>query len=400
MKNYSKLTPEGTRDVLFEASEAQSHIERSLRTFFYCRGFREVRTPGIEFFDVFGSNGKYFPAESMYKLSDRNGRLIVMRPDSTIPMARLVATKYKNKTMPLRLCYDQTVYRTSRTLDGISHELRQMGVEVIGGRGAKADMDILKMACDVFYTIDMGEDYRLEIGHVGIFKTLVDMLDIDELERDALFGAVEEKNYSALNDILERHADKKAAEVMRMLPRLFGGRETLSQARALMDGLAPAITEAIDQLAWIYDQFEAMGLEKNIIIDLGLINQADYYSSLIFRGYIGGAGQAVLSGGRYDHLLSDFGMDAEAIGFGVSVDQLAAVLLKKNPLFYSTLDLVYADMKDMPAAFQWMSARKMCAEWSLADSLDEAIAEAKERGVPTVIYYHDDHAEWLEVEHA
>ena len=235
---------------------------------------------------------------------------------------------------------------------------------------------------------------------VGIFKTLVDMLDIDELERDALFGAVEEKNYSALNDILERHADKKAAEVMRMLPRLFGGRETLSQARALMDGLDPAITEAIDQLAWIYDQFEAMGLEKNIIIDLGLINQADYYSSLIFRGYLGGAGQAVLSGGRYDHLLSDFGMDAEAIGFGVSVDQLAAVLLKKNPLFYSTLDLVYADMKDMPAAFQWMSARKMCAEWSLADSLDEAIAEAKERGVPTVIYYHDDHAEWLEVEHA
>ena len=121
----------------------------------------------------------------MYKLSDRNGRLIVMRPDSTIPMARLVATKYKNRNMPLRLCYDQTVYRTSRTLDGISHEMRQMGVEVIGAQGAKADMDILKMACDVFVTIDMGEDYRLEIGHVGIFKSLVAMLDIDELERDA-----------------------------------------------------------------------------------------------------------------------------------------------------------------------------------------------------------------------
>ena len=400
MKNYSKLTPEGTRDVLFEASEAQSHIERSLRTFFYCRGFREVRTPGIEYFDVFGSAGKYFPAESMYKLSDRNGRLIVMRPDSTIQMSRLVATKYKNRNMPLRLCYDQTVYRTSRTLDGISHEMRQMGVEVIGAQGAKADMDILKMACDVFVTIDMGEDYRLEIGHVGIFKSLVAMLDIDELERDALFTAVEEKNYSALNDILERHSEKPAAQVLRKLPRLFGGRETLIEARRLTDGLDPAITDAIDKLAWIYAQFEAMDLADKIIIDLGLINQADYYSSLIFRGYIGGAGQAVLSGGRYDHLLADFGMDAAAIGFGVSVDQLAEVMLKQNPLFYSTLDLVYADLAEMPAAFQWMSARKMCAEWSLADSLEGAIAEAKERGIPTVIHYHNDHAEWLEVDNA
>lgn len=400
MKDYSRLTPEGTRDALFEASEAQSHIERSLRTFFYCRGFREVRTPGIEYFDVFGSAGKYFPAESMYKLSDRNGRLIVMRPDSTIPMARLVATKYKNKPMPLRLCYHQTVYRTSRTLDGISHEMRQMGVEVIGAQGAKADMDILKMACDVFYAIDMGEDYRLEIGHVGIFKKLVDMLEIDELERDTLFEAVEEKNYSALNDILERHADKPAAKVLRMLPRLFGGQETLEAARTLMADLDPQITEAIDQLAWIYEQFEAMGVEEKIIIDLGLINQADYYSSLIFRGYLGGAGQAVLSGGRYDHLLSDFGMEAAAIGFGVSVDLLAEVLLKKNPLFYSTLDLVYADLADMPQAFQWMSAHKMCAEWSLADSLEDAIAEAKMRGVPTLIHYHDGRAEWLEVAHA
>lgn len=400
MKDYSRLTPEGTRDALFEASEAQSHIERSLRTFFYCRGFREVRTPGIEYFDVFGSAGKYFPAESMYKLSDRNGRLIVMRPDSTIPMARLVATKYKNKTMPLRLCYDQTVYHTSRTLDGISHEMRQMGVEVIGAQGAKADMDILKMACDVFYAIDMGEDYRLEIGHVGIFKKLVDMLEIDELERDTLFEVVEEKNYSALNDILERHADKPAAKVLRQLPRLFGGQETLEAARTLMADLDPQITEAIDQLAWIYDQFEAMGFKEKIIIDLGLINQADYYSSLIFRGYIGGAGQAVLSGGRYDHLLEDFGMEAAAIGFGVSVDLLAEVMLRQNPLFYSTLDLVYADLADMPQAFQWMSARRMCAEWSLADSLEDAVAEAKERGIPTVIHYHDGRAEWLEVQDA
>ena len=400
MKNYSTQTPEGTRDVLFEASEAQNRIEKSLRTFFYCRGFREVRTPGIEFFDVFGSNGKYFPAESMYKLTDSNGRLVVMRPDSTIPMARLVATKYKNKALPLRLCYDQTVYRTSRNLDGISHEMRQMGVEVIGAQGAKSDMEILKMACDVFYTIDMGDEYRLEIGHVGIFKALVDGLEMDEDERDSLFAAVEEKNYSALNDVLERHADKREAGVLRKLPRLFGGKDTLDEARTMMQGFGGEIEAALNQLGWIYEQFEAMGHENDIMIDLGLINQADYYSGLIFRGYVGGAGQAVLSGGRYDQLLDDFGMSAAAIGFGVQVDQLAQVMLKHNPAKYTKLDLVYADMKDMPRAFEWMSARQMCAEWSLADSLEEAMEEARARGIGTVIYYHGGSAEWMEVKNA
>lgn len=397
MKNYSKLTPEGTRDALFEASEAQNHIEDTLRSFFYSRGFREVRTPGIEFFDVFGSNGKYFPAESMYKSTDHNGRLIVMRPDSTIPMARLVATKYKNRTLPLRLCYDQTVYRTSRTLDGISHEMRQMGVEVIGTQGLKSDLEMLKMACDVFETIDPEFDYRFEIGHVGIFKILVGRLTSDELERDAIFAAVEEKNYSALNDILERHNDKREAKVLRMLPRLFGGRDTLEQARQLMDGLDEAITEAIDQLAWIYSQFEAMHLEKNIMIDLGLINQADYYSGLIFRGYLGGVGKAVLSGGRYDNLLDDFDMHAAAIGFGVQVDQLAEALLKHFPSLYTKLNLVYADVADMPAAFQWIAKQKVSAEWSLAATLEEAKEEARVRDIPKIIYYHDGDAEWLEV---
>lgn len=400
MKNNSRLTPEGTRDVLFAESEAQSHIEKSLRTFFYNRGFREVRTPGIEFYDVFGATDKYFPPESMYKLSDHQGRLIVMRPDSTIPMARLVSTKLKNKAMPLRLCYDQVVYRTSRTLDGISHEMRQMGVEVIGAEGAKSDIEILKMACDVFETIQLGEDYRLEIGHVGIFKGLVDGLGIDEDERATLFKAVEEKNYSSLNDMLENVKDKREAALLRVLPRLFGGRETLKEARQYLEGVSEEISTALGQLEWIYNQFEAMGLADKMMIDLGLINQADYYSGLIFRGYVGGAGTAVLSGGRYDHLLNDFGMTAAAIGFGVRVDQLATVLLQQSSEVYVAPDLLYAEEADFAKAFQWLTKEGIRAEWSLANTLEEALQEAAARGMCRLIYFRQDTAEWLEVQDA
>lgn len=398
--NDSRLTPEGTRDVLFEASEAQAHIEETLRNFYYCRGFREVRTPGIEFYDVFSRKAQYFPPESMYKLSDNHGSLIVMRPDSTIPMARLVSTKYRNKALPLRLCYDQVVYRTSRSLDGISHEMRQSGVEIIGAGGVKSDLEILKMACDVFPAIDPGLGWRLEIGHSGIYRALVNAMGCNEDEADAIYTAADERNYSALNDIAARYTGRRAAEVLRRLPRLFGGEEVFDEARSLLQGLGSEVDAALDHLQWLFSQFEKLDMADKIMIDLGMVNQADYYSGIIFRAYTDGVGTAVLSGGRYDHLLEDFGMHAQACGFGVRVDQLAQVLLRHAPLFYARPDMIFAEAEDMAGALQWLSTHRLCLEWSVAEDLQSAMNDAAARGCGTLMYYHDGKVDKLEVSHA
>jgi ATP phosphoribosyltransferase regulatory subunit len=398
--NESRLTPEGTRDVLFEASEAQAHIEETLRNFYYCRGFREVRTPGIEFYDVFGRKAQYFPAESMYKLSDSRGRLIVMRPDSTIPMARLVSTKYRSRALPLRLCYDQVVYRTSRQLDGISHEMRQSGVEVIGAGGAKSDLEILKMACDVFPAIDPGLEWRLEIGHAGIYRAVLNALGCDRDESEAILSAAEARSYSALNDIAETYAGRRAAEVLRRLPRLFGGEEIFDEARSLLAGLGSQVDAALDRLEWLYSQFEKLDLAGRIMIDLGMVNQADYYSGIIFRAYTGGAGTAVLSGGRYDHLLEDFGMQAQACGFGVRVDQLAQVLLRHAPIYYARPDMIYAADEDMAEAMEWQNDHRLCLEWSMAGDLKTALADAEKKGCTTLMHYHDGKVDKYEVAHA
>ncbi|MBQ8614607.1 MAG: ATP phosphoribosyltransferase regulatory subunit, partial [Ruminiclostridium sp.] len=113
MKRYDLLTPEGTRDLLFDECVALRTVEDKLRSVFQSHGYAEVVTPGLEFFDVFSSKSRYFSQESMYKLTDAKGRLMVLRPDSTLPIARLVGTRLREETFPLKLFYNQTIYRAN-----------------------------------------------------------------------------------------------------------------------------------------------------------------------------------------------------------------------------------------------------------------------------------------------
>ena len=145
MSKNERITPEGTQDLLFEACAARRLVEGRLQHLFAGRGFQEVMTPGLEFYDVFARAPQYFPQESMYKLTDNKGRLLVMRPDTTLPIARLTATKLQDYSLPIRLYYSQSVYRMGILMNGGSHEIRQMGVELLGAAEGKADLEILAL---------------------------------------------------------------------------------------------------------------------------------------------------------------------------------------------------------------------------------------------------------------
>ena len=116
MKNYDLITPEGTKDLLFGECIIRRNIENTLMGLFRSRGYSETITPGLEFFDVFNLNSRYFPQENLYKLTDSKGRLLVMRPDTTMPIARIVATRLRDAVLPLKLCYAQAVYTTEPSL--------------------------------------------------------------------------------------------------------------------------------------------------------------------------------------------------------------------------------------------------------------------------------------------
>ena len=321
MKRYLKITPEGTKDFLFAECAAMDDVCGRIETVFAGRGFKRVITPGIEFYDVFSLPCSGIAQEDMFKTTDNKGRLMVVRPDSTLPIARMVATRLQHNLMPVRLYYKQAVYRNHPTLTGRRNENMQMGVELLGVKGIRADLEILTTAVETLRAV--ATDFRVELGHAEVFDALSDELPIDDSYKEKIRLTIEGKNYSALNNLLDRLAPCRAVSAIRSLPSLFGGEEVFEQARAICSGTKAA--DALDYLHTVYSSLRSLGLGDKLIIDLGLVQRNDYYTGMVFTGYISGIGDAVLSGGRYDELLSEFDMPMGAAGFALDTD---AVTLK------------------------------------------------------------------------
>lgn len=327
MKNYDLITPEGTKDLLFGECIIRRNIETSLHQIFRSRGYSEMITPGLEFYDVFNLNSRYFPQENLYKLTDSKGRLLVIRPDSTMPIARVVATRLKDATLPLRLYYNQAVYRTEPALKGRSDEIVQTGIELIGSQLKIADLEVISTAVSSLKSFGM--KFSLELGHIGIFKALVSKLEISDAKKEEIRQLIETKNFPALNDLLDSIGNNSVTDALKKLPGLFGGAEIFEKAEQLMPD--ENIKKILDELKQIYkDAAELCGEDGEITVDLGVVNKTDYYTGIIIKGYLSGHGREVLSGGRYDKLISEFGYDIPAVGFAVNVDAVAKVLTKNG----------------------------------------------------------------------
>ena len=183
MNKNKWITPEGTRDLLFEECEARRTVEGILSRVFSGRGFTEVVTPGLEFLNVYDLKTGMMPVEMMYKLVDSKGRLVVLRPDSTIPIARLVATRLKGYQLPIRLFYNQSVFMANPRLKGRSDEVVQTGIEIIGSDSRRADLEVITTAVEALNACKT-TDFRLEIGHIGLFHSLISGLKIESEERE------------------------------------------------------------------------------------------------------------------------------------------------------------------------------------------------------------------------
>ncbi|MGN0642161.1 MAG: ATP phosphoribosyltransferase regulatory subunit [Huintestinicola sp.] len=382
MKSFDLITPEGTRDLLFEDCAAVRAVEEKLQTSFKAKGYSEVITPGLEFYDVFNMKSRYFPQETMYKLVDSKGRLLVVRPDSTMPIARMTATRLREQKLPIRLCYSQSVFRNKPSMRGRSDEIRQTGIELIGSSSKRAELEILANALEVLSSFHT-DSFRLEIGHIGFFKVLVDKLKADSDTVESIRSLIEVKNYPALNDLLESIGDNAVTRALRKLPRLFGGEEVFEEAANIYAD--EKIDAVLAELKDTYESVCALGFNGKITIDLGLVNRMDYYTGTVIKGYIEGCGDAVLSGGRYDKLLSEFGYDVPAAGFAVNVDAVAKAERKLADFKAAPADvLVYGEdgyITEALAHSRRLISEGMTAENAVFDTLDEVRKYAAEKGI-------------------
>ncbi|WP_274952684.1 ATP phosphoribosyltransferase regulatory subunit [Angelakisella massiliensis] len=387
MKRFDKVTPEGTRDLLFEDCAVRQRLTNRLTELYHRRGYRQIITPGVEFYDVFTLPSSGFPQDSMYKLSDNRSRLMVLRPDCTIPIARLAATRLAGMAKPLRIYYAQNVYRMEQSLRGRLSEIWQAGVELIGDCSLRSDLEMVELAASSL--AGLGPGSRIELCHIGYFRAVIGSLEADTDTKEEIRQCVEQKNYAALGNILDRFPGDPAAAALRKLPRLFGGEEVFEEAAALFGENGAA--ESLGYLRDIYEALCRLGLSDQILIDLGLVNQAEYYTGIVFRGYLDGVGEPVLSGGRYDNLLRDFGEPCPAIGFAVELDPVAAVTehLPSPPADA----LVFADEKHLPQAIQCikeLTAQGKVVENCLLDDVSQAIAYGRQQGIPLLYVAGED----------
>lgn len=318
--------PEGARDLLPVERAELAGIERGLREAFARFGYREVRTPMLEYADVMdraqdGGVGRAF------RLFDAGGQVLVVRPDLTIPVARLVASRYAARTAPLRLSYVAPVARPAKPGRAQGIEERQAGVELIGVSGHAADAEVIALAIGTLRDLGV-TDLRLGLGDVGLMRALVAGLGAspDELER--LEAAARAKDLIAWREV-SLGADLPSArrDVLANLPTRRGGAELLEELAVLV----PAASERCLALAETLRTVAAHGVADAVMVDLGVLRDWGYYSGVVFEGYAPGVGRPVVVGGRYDGLLARFGAARPAVGFGVLLDVLHEALRERAP---------------------------------------------------------------------
>ncbi|MDR0324592.1 MAG: ATP phosphoribosyltransferase regulatory subunit [Oscillospiraceae bacterium] len=294
-------TPEGMRDTLFDECAARRGREAGLFSLFQSRGFQEVSTPVLERYELFPRIGSPLSEETMVKVIGRDGRICVLRPDNTAPIARLAATRLQNEPLPLKLWYTQPVFRAQG--DGFC-EIRQAGVEIIGGK--VRNYNILNLACEAtghYY----GQTPHIEVSHADILQTLFGHMKLDVTRKERALSLIGRKNFAELGDEFPDAAD------LLKLVRISGGLEALDEA-------AETVSISLDRPLKILRNLLQKLPDKQITVDFALAPSLGYYTGVFFRGYVDGAAGAVLSGGWYSNLLGLLGREALAVGFAIHLE--------------------------------------------------------------------------------
>ncbi len=316
MGNYRFHTPDGVSDMLPEVCATKRGIEGKLRNLFDASGYQEIETPGIEFFDVY-AGGNFVTQENMYKLTDQEGRILVLRYDGTIPAARLSATVLKDYALPLRLSYIENMYRFRESGGGKQREFAQAGVELMGVRNAQADAEVI--ALSIASALEIGlSDLQVAVGQVDFFLGLMEEWGIGEEDADLLSKLVDRKDSVMLEKMADRLSlSPENKKTLLMIPTLFGTYDTIDLLEKRVEG--KRAKAALSDLRDILDTLADYGYMKYISLDLGMLRSLEYYTGMIFKGFTREVGFPIISGGRYDKVVSVFGRDLPAVGFSIGI---------------------------------------------------------------------------------
>ena len=311
--------PPGTRDVLPDEMRELRALTTTLHGAFERAGYGEVWTPTMEYEEVL-RRGDERAAGAGYRLFDEHGQVLVLRSDMTIPIARVVSSRYSDADLPLRLSYFAHAYREVDRRSGQAREFLQGGIELIGMPEPHGDAEVVALVIEALSEAGLTR-HRLGLGDGSLYRTLLAELEVDEEERLPLLEALARRD---LVDV-EMRVDRlglglAASELLTTLPTLRGGPEVLEHS-----GHEP-VSAAVENLRASYELLAERGVADRVIFDLGLVRELGYYTGAVFEVYDPAVGFALGGGGRYDELLGKFGRDLPACGLALDVQRVHVAL--------------------------------------------------------------------------
>ncbi|MCE0732571.1 ATP phosphoribosyltransferase regulatory subunit [Halomonas sp. G15] len=325
------LLPDGMDEVLPPQANRMEELRRALLDLYHRWGYDQVMPPTAEFLDSLLTGTGSDLALQTFKLTDQlTGRMMGISADVTPQVARMDAHSLKRQG-PVRLCYCTNVLRATPDQHQGGRSPVQVGVELFGHAGLEADQEILNLALASLSAAGAGE-IHLALGHIGIYRSLVEASGLEGDAERAMFEALELKSPGELAARVESSIDDPAlAEMFMALGRLHGGVEVLDEAREAFAEAPAAVGAALEQLRALLRGVLAAHPEVSLYLDLGELRGYAYHTGMMFAAYVPGYGQALAKGGRYDDTGRAFGRARPATGFSMDLKQLATLALAEPP---------------------------------------------------------------------
>lgn len=294
-----------------------------LRNLYENFGYEKIDMDIFENYESYTIKNDAIDVASIFKIVHPSGKIYVLRPDMTVPIAKKFASSYEKRAISAKVYYHDSVFRMNNDMNQDLSEHKQVGIECIGNNSVITNVEIIEMAKKSLELIS--DNYIIDISDVKFLKNLFAEINLEKSVEKEIISLIEKKNLSDLEKYIANYdlaLDVK--KVILEIPNLYGSFEKVIE-KAYKICLNDEMKNAIDELKELYEIITNNSKNNKLNLDFSMISNLDYYSGILIKGYIADIPEAVLSGGRYDKLTKNYGKSLPAIGFAVELDQLNAL---------------------------------------------------------------------------